>query len=56
VRQQLGPERVGETREILADCHGCSLRPRAPPSLVQIRAGRENNRPAARFLAPDFRG
>ncbi len=27
VRQQLRPERVGETREILADCHGCFLRP-----------------------------
>jgi hypothetical protein len=53
VRQQLRPERVGETREILADCHDCSLRAlRAAPSLVQIRPGRETNRPAATFLSP----
>src|SRR6266849_5809325 len=51
VRQQLRPERVGETREILADCHSCSLRAsRAAPSLVPIRPGRESNRPAAHYL------
>ena len=57
VRQQLRPERVGETREILADCHGCSLRAsRAAPSLVQIRPGHESNRPAAQLSAPRFPG
>src|SRR5579859_3324286 len=57
VRQQLRPERVGETREILADCHSCSLRAsRAAPSLVQIRPGRESNRPAVHYLPRGFPG
>src|SRR5439155_20112647 len=57
VRQQLGPERVGETREVLADCHGCSFPPsRAAPSLVQIRPGCESNRPAAHYLPCGFPG
>ena len=52
VRQQLRPERVGQTREILADCHGCSLRAlHAAPSLVQIRPGRETNLRAADFCS-----
>src|SRR6266581_3307959 len=57
VRQQLRPERVDETREILGDCHGCSLRAsRAAPSLVQIRPGHESNRPAAHYLPRGFPG
>ena len=53
VRQQLRPERVGETREILVIAIAAPPASRAAPSLVQIRPGRETNRPATSYLLPD---